>query len=78
MSDVNEDVVQALVLLTEWRRKQYIAALTKVALDWHEHVKDWGYGNDINKVEVQAFLDSRHVHYQECWGPEHPEKRNRA
>ena len=67
---------EAFKVLAAWRdeeyRKAYVDALTKVAMDWQEKVKDWGHNSDVVIIEVQAFLDSRHVHYPECWPPTHP------
>jgi predicted RNA-binding Zn-ribbon protein involved in translation (DUF1610 family) len=45
-------------------RRGFLAALEKVANEWHG--KEFRYGEQIGCDEVQAFLDTRHVHYPEC------------
>jgi hypothetical protein len=45
-------------------RKGFCAALEKVAAEFHD--KEFRYGETIGADEVQAFLDTRHVHYEEC------------
>lgn len=40
------------------------AILSKVAQDWAD--REWRPSDTVGANEVQAFLDSRHVHYQEC------------
>ena len=39
-------------------------ALTKVANEWAS--KSFRGHDEIQSCEVQAFLDTRHVHYEEC------------
>jgi hypothetical protein len=41
------------------------AALEKVAQDWAD--KGFRSHDEVQSIEVQAFLDSRHVHYPEYW-----------
>jgi len=49
------------------RYKQGFAdALEKVASDWAS--KEFRGHDEIQSCEVQAFLDTRHVHYEECRG----------
>jgi hypothetical protein len=57
----------------EAERRGFCAALAKVANDWRE--RGFRTHDEIQSIEVQAFLDSRHVHYPEAWPDTHPQKR---
>jgi len=75
MSKLTEE--DAFKVLAAWRdeeyRKAFVAALDKVAQDWADTYGNANRSQDqINICEVSAFLDSRHVHYSECWPPTHP------
>lgn len=72
LNDTDPQVKEAIALLTEWRRQQFLAAINKVAQDWADTYASENIGGDIGVCEVSAFLNSRHVHYPECWGPDHP------
>ena len=55
---------QITMLLAAREREVWLEAINKVAQDWCDN-----YGahiTSVNGVEVQAFLDTRHVHYPEC------------
>lgn len=47
-------------------KQGFIDALEKVASDWAS--KEFRGHDEIQSCEVQAFLDTRHVHYEECRG----------
>jgi len=47
-------------------RQGFADALEKVAREFQD--KGFCSTDDIGVVEVQAFLDTRHVHYEECHG----------
>ena len=51
-------------------------ALNKVAQDFHDSYRY--AGPEIGYIEVQAFLDSRHVHYPECQDASLREGRNES
>jgi len=60
----DEDVRSLMQFMREERALVWREALNKVAQDFHD-----SYGAldcPIGCQEVQAFLDSRHVHYPEC------------
>jgi len=47
-------------------KQGFADALEKVASDWAS--KEFRGHDEVQGVEVQAFLDTRHVHYEECRG----------
>ena len=47
-------------------KQGFIDALGKVGSDWAS--KEFRGHDEIQSCEVQAFLDTRHVHYEECRG----------
>ena len=47
-------------------KQGFADALEKVASDWAS--KEFRGHDEIQSCEVQAFLDTRHVHYEECRG----------
>ena len=47
-------------------KQGFADALEKVASDWAS--KEFRGHDEIQGAEVQAFLDTRHVHYEECRG----------
>lgn len=58
------DVALITAALRQVVRETWVKALQKVAQDFHD--KAFLSTEMIGVVEVQAFLDSRHVHYPEC------------
>lgn len=63
---VNERYATIAALQVDPYKQGFIDALEKVASDWAS--KEFRGHDEIQSVEVQAFLDTRHVHYEECRG----------
>jgi hypothetical protein len=76
-ADTVEYYPDQIVLIGQFERdaerRGFCAALEKVANDWRE--RGFRTHDEIQSIEVQAFLDSRHVHYPEAWPDTHPQKR---
>jgi hypothetical protein len=65
-TDLREAIIECIEqALAEAERRGCKKALAKVAQDWRE--RGFRTHDEIQAIEVQAFLDSRHVHYPECW-----------
>jgi len=62
--DTEEMIGVTLAFAREERARVWREALNKVAQDFHDSYG--ALGCPIGCQEVQAFLDSRHVHYPEC------------
>lgn len=62
VEEAKKDIIAAL---REAEQRAWCAALERVAQDFSEQYPS-GAAWDIYIVEVQAFLDSRHIHYPEC------------